>query len=135
MVLKDLICWRHQWGKREPKWVRQLGRLDFYVDLFANLNVSQARRKKGLVFGMFMEHYMKYLKHVSQRHLHSLQKCFGLVLTGVAQWVEQHLANHTVGTCPGCGPGPWLGACKRQKIGGFPLISVCLPSLPCRKSR
>ena len=45
------------------------------------------------------------------------------VLAGVAQWVGCHLTNQRVaglipgqGTCLGCGPGPWLGACKREPI-------------------
>ena len=37
-------------------------------------------------------------------------------LAGVAQWIECRPVNQMVvssipgqGTCPGCGPGPWLG--------------------------
>ena len=44
-------------------------------------------------------------------------------LAGVAQWIEHWPANQKVtssipsqGTCLGCGPGPQLGACKRQPI-------------------
>ena len=41
----------------------------------------------------------------------------------MAQWIERWPANRKVagsipsqGTCLGCGPGPWLGACERQPI-------------------
>ena len=44
-------------------------------------------------------------------------------LASVAQWIECGLANQRVaasipsqGTCLGCGPGPQLGAYKRQLI-------------------
>ena len=46
-----------------------------------------------------------------------------IALAGVAQWTERHPANQKVadlvssqGTCPGCGPGPQLGACRRQPV-------------------
>ena len=49
-------------------------------------------------------------------------------LTGVAQWVGHHPTSQkfavlisSQNTCLGCGPGPQLGACKRQ------LINVSLP--------
>ena len=42
-------------------------------------------------------------------------------LAGVVQWIEYQPANQKAarlipsqGTCLGCGPGPWLGACERQ---------------------
>ena len=42
-------------------------------------------------------------------------------LAGVVQWIECQPVNQKVagaipspGICLGCGPGPWLGACKRQ---------------------
>ena len=51
-----------------------------------------------------------------------------LALAGVAQWIEHGPANRKVvgsipsqGTCLGCGPGPWWGACDRQ-----PYINVFL---------
>ena len=44
-------------------------------------------------------------------------------LAGVAQWIECRPANQRVAgsipsqdTCLGCGPGPQLGACKKQPI-------------------
>ena len=44
-------------------------------------------------------------------------------LTGVAQWTECQPENQKVtslipsqGTCLDCGPGPQLGACKRQLV-------------------
>ena len=44
-------------------------------------------------------------------------------LAGVAQWIEHQPVNLKVagsfpgrGTCPGCWPGPQLGACERQPI-------------------
>ena len=50
-------------------------------------------------------------------------------LAGVAQWIEHRPLNQRVaglissqGTCLGCGPGPQLGALKRQ-----PHIDVSLP--------
>ena len=62
--------------------------------------------------------------------LSTKRKCFsntGLALAGVAQWIEHRPPNHNVarlissqGTNPGCGPGPQLGACKRQPV------DVCL---------
>ena len=49
---------------------------------------------------------------------------------GLVGWeLASELKGH--GTCPGCGPGPWLGACKRQLISDFSHISVSLHfSLP-----
>ena len=50
-------------------------------------------------------------------------------LAGVAQWIEHRHSNQRVagsirsqGTCLGCGPGSYLGACERQ-----PHIDVSLP--------
>ena len=55
-------------------------------------------------------------------------------LAGVVQWLEHQPANKRVpgsipsqGTCLGWGPGPQLGACKRQ-----PHIDISLP--PCPQS-
>ena len=46
-----------------------------------------------------------------------------MMMGGVAQWVRCQPVNQNVtglipgqGTCLGCGPGPLLGACERQKI-------------------
>ena len=46
-----------------------------------------------------------------------------IALAGVAQWIKFWPVNRKVaglipsqGTCLGCGPGPPLGACKRQLI-------------------
>ena len=46
-----------------------------------------------------------------------------LALAGVAEWIECWSVNRKVaglitsqGTCLGCGPGPQLGAYKRQPI-------------------
>ena len=51
-----------------------------------------------------------------------LKKC-KTALAGVAQWTEHQPVNQKVassipgqGTCLGCGPGPQLGACKKQLI-------------------
>ena len=53
-----------------------------------------------------------------------------MALAGVAQWMEHLPVNERVansipsqGTCLGCGPGPWLGACERD------LVSVSLTHL------
>ena len=50
-----------------------------------------------------------------------LKKKKDSVLAGVAQWTECLSVKQGVaglipsqGTCLGCGPGPWLGVCKRQ---------------------
>ena len=52
-----------------------------------------------------------------------------IALAGMAQWIEHGPSNQRVtssipsqGTCLGCGPGPHLGAHKRQ-----PHIGVSLP--------
>ena len=58
-----------------------------------------------------------------------------MALTGVVQWVEHHPANRKAagsissqGTSLGCGPGPWLGTCKRQPINvSVSHIDVSLP--------
>ena len=48
---------------------------------------------------------------------------YDLALTGMAQWSGHHSTNQKVaglipgqGTCLGCRPGLWLGACERQLI-------------------
>ena len=50
-------------------------------------------------------------------------KIVQMALAGVAQWIECQSGNRRVaglipsqGTCLGCGPGPQLGACKKQLI-------------------
>ena len=50
-------------------------------------------------------------------------KLVNSALAGVAQWIEHWPPNQKVtslipsqGTCLGCRPGPWLGACERQMI-------------------
>ena len=64
-----------------------------------------------------------------------------MALAGVAQWTEQLPVNRKVpgsipsqGTCPGCRPGPQLGACERQPVDVSlahrcfsPLLSPSLP--------
>ena len=58
-------------------------------------------------------------------------------LAGVAQWTERWPMKQEVtglipsqGTCLGCGPGPQLGACKRQPIDvSLPLFLLPFPSL------
>ena len=64
-----------------------------------------------------------------------------MALTGVAQWIEHCWpVNQKVsglisseGTCLGCGPGPWVGPCKRQPT-DVSLVHRCFfplsPSLP-----
>ena len=59
-----------------------------------------------------------------------------LALAAVAQWIEHWPANQKVasstpsqGTCLGCEPGPWLGACKRQPI-CVSLIHRCFSPSP-----
>ena len=62
-----------------------------------------------------------------------LQELREIVLAGVAPWVEHWPANQKVagsipsqGTCLGCWPGPWSGACERQPVDvSLPLL---LPS-------
>ena len=51
------------------------------------------------------------------------RKKTGPAPAGVAHRTEPQLANQSVtysilgqGTCLGCGPGPWLGACERHPI-------------------
>ena len=60
---------------------------------------------------------------VSARNL--CNKNILLALTGVAQWVG--VVPQTQGTCVGCEPGPWLGACKRQLIHGSPPLLLLPP--------
>ena len=59
-------------------------------------------------------------------------------LAGVAQWIEHGPVKQRVsgsipsqGTCPGCGPRPLWGACKRQLHidVSLPLFLSPLPSL------
>ena len=59
-------------------------------------------------------------------------------LDGVAQWIECGPASQRVassipsqGTCLGCRPGPWWGACKRQSHVdvSLPLLLSPFPSL------
>ena len=64
--------------------------------------------------------------------LKTMKKKKVLALAGVAQWIERRPTNQRVtglvpsqGTCLGCGPGPQLGARKRQ-----PHIDVSLPPSP-----
>ena len=59
-----------------------------------------------------------------------------MALTGVVQWVEHHPANRKAagsissqGTSLGCGPGPQLGACKRQLVDVSPAHQRYSPSL------
>ena len=55
--------------------------------------------------------------------VYALVETHQMVLAGIAQWTECQPANGKVvssnpsqGTCLGCRPGPWLGACERQPI-------------------
>lgn len=45
-------------GEKGTKVDKAAMKTDFCIDLFADLNVSQARLKKGFNFGMCMELYM-----------------------------------------------------------------------------
>ena len=63
-------------------------------------------------------------------------KGYGVALAGVVQWIEYRPANLRVagsipgqGTYPGCRPGPWLGACRKQLV-DVSHMNVSSPSLP-----
>ena len=68
-----------------------------------------------------------------------------MALAAVAQWIECQPVNQRVaslipsqGMCLVCGPGPWLGTCKRQLIDFLHTnaFSPCLsPSLPLSKDK
>ena len=70
-------------------------------------------------FSFYHHHYLK-------KGLLSFSRFFKnaeVAQTGVPQWVRHHPANLKVagsipsrGTCLGCEPGPWLGACERQPL-------------------
>ena len=61
-----------------------------------------------------------------------------LALAGVAPWIECWPVNQKVnslspsqGTCLGCGPGSWMGACERQHLSYIDAsLPLFLPPFP-----
>ena len=77
------------------------------------------------------------ISQISYYSFHFLFKKLKTALAGVAQWIDCRPANQKVagsipsqGTCLCCGPGPQLGACKRQLIDASPAHRFFSPFLP-----
>ena len=109
--------WRGDSRPREPRQQREVG--------FRNEQEMLLVYESRVASCKISTFYQQKCKPI----FHQLQT--KIALAGVAQWIGHPPTNQKVtslipsqGTCLGCGPGPQLLACERQRIG------VSLPPFP-----